>query len=174
MVNQTKWWKPKQWLLNRVLQAKVVLSRYFWPTSWILLKQLFLSPSWWPLSQSYIRPSASWAIDSEPIRAWGIIVKNRARLHGTNPNFHYSVLLRGDKTKKRFKKWNFLPLLSVLLLCFLLLSVFFVLFPICVVFLLYCRMIFLSLRGSYYAEKSLSFSAHFSIYQTVFISIYYK
>ena len=27
--------------------AKDVLSRYFfWPTSWILLKQLFLSPSW--------------------------------------------------------------------------------------------------------------------------------
>ena len=43
-------WKPKQWRLNRVLLAKVVLSRYFWPTSWILLKQLFLSPSW-PLSQ---------------------------------------------------------------------------------------------------------------------------
>ena len=60
-----------------------------------------------------------------------------------------------------------------LLICFPIafefLSVFFVLFPICVVFLLYCRMIFLSLRGSYYAEKSLSFSAHFSIYQTVFI-----
>ena len=34
----------------------------FWPTCWILLKQLFLSPSW--------------AIDSEPIRAWGIIVNN--------------------------------------------------------------------------------------------------
>ena len=40
---------------------KVVLSRHFWPTSFILLKQLFLSPSW--------------AIDSEPIRARGIIVK---------------------------------------------------------------------------------------------------
>ena len=38
-------------------------------TSWILLKQSFLSPSW-PLS---LRPSASWAIDSEPIRARGII-----------------------------------------------------------------------------------------------------
>ena len=43
-------WKPKQWRLNRVLLAKVVLSRYFWPTSWILLKQLFLLLSW-PLSQ---------------------------------------------------------------------------------------------------------------------------
>ena len=32
--------------LNRVLLAKVVLSRYFLPTSWILLKQLFLSPEW--------------------------------------------------------------------------------------------------------------------------------
>ena len=43
-------WKQKQWRLNRVLQAKVLLSRYFWPTNWILLRQLFLSPSW-PLSQ---------------------------------------------------------------------------------------------------------------------------
>ena len=42
--------RRKQWRLNRVLPAKVVLSRYFWPTSGILLKQLFLSPSW-PLSQ---------------------------------------------------------------------------------------------------------------------------
>ena len=39
-------WNPKQWRLHCVLLAKVVLSRYFWPTSWILLKQLFLSPSW--------------------------------------------------------------------------------------------------------------------------------
>ena len=54
-------WKLKQWRLNRVLLAKVFLSRrYFSPTSWILLKQLFLS--------------ASWAIDSEPIWARGIIV----------------------------------------------------------------------------------------------------
>ena len=37
-------------------------------------KQLFLLPLW-PLSQYPIRPSASWAIDSEPIRARGIIVK---------------------------------------------------------------------------------------------------
>ena len=43
-------WKPKQWQLNHVLLAKVVLSRYFWPSSWILLKKLFLSSSW-PLSQ---------------------------------------------------------------------------------------------------------------------------
>ena len=46
-------------------------------------------------------------------------------------------------------------------ICFLIafefLSVFFVLFPICVVFLLYCRMIFLSLRRSHYAEKSFFF-----------------
>ena len=39
--------------------AKVVLSWYFWPTSWILLN--------------------SWAIDSEPIWAWGIIVKDSTR-----------------------------------------------------------------------------------------------
>ena len=38
-------WKPKQWRLNRVLLAKVVLSRYFWPTSWILLKRLHFSRS---------------------------------------------------------------------------------------------------------------------------------
>ena len=43
-------------------------------SSWILLKQLFLSPSW-PLSQKPIRPSALWAIESELIRARGIIVK---------------------------------------------------------------------------------------------------
>ena len=50
--SEKRWlWKPKQWRLNRVLLAKVVLSQYFWPTSWILRKQLlFLSPSW-PLSQ---------------------------------------------------------------------------------------------------------------------------
>ena len=41
-------WKPKQWRLNRILLAKVVLSRYFWPTR---------------------------AIDSEPIQARGIIGK---------------------------------------------------------------------------------------------------
>ena len=40
---------------------------------WILLKQLFLSPSW-ALSQQPIRPSALWAIDSQPIWARGIIV----------------------------------------------------------------------------------------------------
>ena len=34
-----------------------------WPTSWILLKQLSLSPSW-PLSQLPIWPSTSWAIDN--------------------------------------------------------------------------------------------------------------
>ena len=45
---------------SRFAIAKVVLSRYFWPTSLILLKQSFLSPSW--------------AIHSEPIRARGIIV----------------------------------------------------------------------------------------------------
>ena len=66
-------WKPKKCQLNRVLLAKVVLSRYFWPTGWIWLKQLFLSPSP-PLSQYPIRPSASWVIVSEPIRARGIIV----------------------------------------------------------------------------------------------------
>ena len=33
-------WKPKQWQLNSVLLAKVVLSRYFWASSWILLKLL--------------------------------------------------------------------------------------------------------------------------------------
>ena len=52
------------------------MSPHFWPTSWILLKQLlFLSPSW-PLSQEPIRPLASWAIESEPIWARGIIVNN--------------------------------------------------------------------------------------------------
>ena len=35
------------------LLAKVVLSRYSWPTSWILLNQLSLSPSW-PLSQYWL------------------------------------------------------------------------------------------------------------------------
>ena len=35
---------------KRIKLAKVVLYRYFGPTSWILLKQLFLSPSW-PLSE---------------------------------------------------------------------------------------------------------------------------
>ena len=38
-------WKPKQRRLNHVLLSKVVLSQYFWPTSWILLKQLFPLPS---------------------------------------------------------------------------------------------------------------------------------
>ena len=61
----------KKWRLNRVLLAKVVLSRYFWPTSWILLKQLFLS--------------ASWAIDSEPIRARGIIVNYIFRKNSYTP-----------------------------------------------------------------------------------------
>ena len=46
---------------------------YFLTTSWILLRQLFLSPSW-PLSQLPILPSASWAIDTEPIQAQGIII----------------------------------------------------------------------------------------------------
>ena len=54
-------------------QPKIFYSWYFLPTSWILLKQLLLSPSW-PLSQKPIQPSASWAIDSEPIRARGIII----------------------------------------------------------------------------------------------------
>ena len=38
-----RFWKPWQWRLNRVLLAKVVLSRYFWPTSWILLKKNYYS-----------------------------------------------------------------------------------------------------------------------------------
>ena len=42
--------------------------KLFCPTSWIILKQLFLSPSW--------------AIDSEPIRARGIIVKEPIRVRG--------------------------------------------------------------------------------------------
>ena len=37
--------KTIQWLLNRVLLAKVVLSRYFLATSWILLKQIALMAS---------------------------------------------------------------------------------------------------------------------------------
>ena len=37
--------KKQQWLLNRVLLAKVVLSRYFSATSWILLKQIALMAS---------------------------------------------------------------------------------------------------------------------------------
>ena len=57
------------------------MSRHFLPTSWIVLKQLFLSPSW-PLSQYPIWPLASWAIDSEPIRAQGIIVKNVSGVSG--------------------------------------------------------------------------------------------
>ena len=53
------------------LLAKVVLSRYFGPTSWISLKkQLFLSP-----------------IDSEPIRARGIIDKDIV------VNFYFSFVL---------------------------------------------------------------------------------
>ena len=66
-------WKPKQWRLNRVLLAKVVLSRYFLPTSWILLK-----------------PSASWAIGyllNILIWSWGRVmgrmqegVKHRIRV----------------------------------------------------------------------------------------------
>ena len=92
-------WKPKQWRLNRVLLAKVFLSRYFSPTSWILLKQLFLSPSS-PLSQLPIPPSASWAIDSEPIWAQGIIVnythtevdlsKSRAQIFSRARAGHFS------------------------------------------------------------------------------------
>ena len=39
-----------------------------------------LTPSW-PLSQKPIRPSASWAIDSEPIRARGIIVNYTGNPH---------------------------------------------------------------------------------------------
>ena len=53
-------WKPKQWQLNHVLLTKVVLSQYFWPSSWILLMaSQSIKPIW---------PSASWAIDSELIR----------------------------------------------------------------------------------------------------------
>ena len=42
--------KTKTMAAECVLLPKVVLSRYFWPAGWILLKQLFLSLSW-PLSQ---------------------------------------------------------------------------------------------------------------------------
>ena len=55
--------RRKRWRLNRVLPAKVVLSRYFWPTGWILLKQLFLSPSW-PLSQWTMRPKALYFLNA--------------------------------------------------------------------------------------------------------------
>ena len=65
-------------------------SRYFLPTSWILLKQLFLSPEW-TLSQQPIRPSASWAIDSESIRARGIIVKYLPLSLVTVPEFFAKV-----------------------------------------------------------------------------------
>ena len=67
--------------------VKFFYSRYFWPTSWILLKQLFLSPSW-PLSK-LIAHSA--AIDSDPIRAWGIIVKYFAQ--PTETAFQYLYML---------------------------------------------------------------------------------
>ena len=33
-------WKPKQWRLNHLLLAKVVLPPSLWPTSWIVLKLL--------------------------------------------------------------------------------------------------------------------------------------
>ena len=60
-------WKPKQWRLNRVLLAKVVLSRYFWPTSWILLKRLFLSLGLWVK-----KAHTSWAIDPSCVFGWWI------------------------------------------------------------------------------------------------------
>ena len=74
------------------LLAKVVLSRFFLPTSWIFLKQLFLSPSW-PLSQQPIQPSASWAIALEPIQAQGIIVKHIAP-RSDKRKFGYNVLYK--------------------------------------------------------------------------------
>ena len=60
-------------------------------TSWILLKQSFLSPSW-PLS---LRPSASWAIDSEPIRARGIIVNYTTILLYYTISYYYYMVLQG-------------------------------------------------------------------------------
>ena len=66
--------------------AKVVLSRYFLPTSWILLKQFFLSPS------------PSWAIDSQPMRAQGIIIKQpptQTFLAGEDVCFEPKDCLRG-------------------------------------------------------------------------------
>ena len=57
------------------LMSSFYLRKMFSPTSWILQKQLFLSPSQ-PLNQQHIRPLASWAINSQPIRARGIIVKD--------------------------------------------------------------------------------------------------
>ena len=66
-------WKPKQWRLNRLLLAKVVLSPSLWPTSWIVLKLLI--PLTLMASESPSWPSASWAVDAEPTWARGIIVK---------------------------------------------------------------------------------------------------
>ena len=66
--------------------AKVVLSRYFLPTSWILLKQFFLSPS------------TSWAIDSQPMRAQGKIIKQpptQTFLAGEDVCFEPKDVLRG-------------------------------------------------------------------------------
>ena len=60
-------------------------------TSWILLKQSFLSPSW-PLS---LRPSASWAFDSEPIRARGIIVNYTTILLYYTISYYYYMVLQG-------------------------------------------------------------------------------
>ena len=68
------------------------MYRHFWPTSWILLKQLFLSPSW-PLSQWPIRPSPSSAIDSEPIGVRGIIVNyHKGENKKKNPGFLFFFL----------------------------------------------------------------------------------
>ena len=57
--------------------SKVVLSRYFWATSWILLKQLFLSPSW-PLRDRGIivkySPASEWIMCE--FRLFPIFVEN--------------------------------------------------------------------------------------------------
>ena len=50
-------WKPKQWRLNRVLLSKVVLSRYFWPTSWICYSPwIYYSPRTHSLWVNGLRP----------------------------------------------------------------------------------------------------------------------
>ena len=74
MVSNVQWTQSCYWvdkLKSRFYQLKLFRLDIFLPTSWILVKQLFLSPEW-PLIQ---QPLASWAIDSEPIGARGIIVK---------------------------------------------------------------------------------------------------
>ena len=60
---KTSFLKFKITSANSYFYDKINKDNFLWPTIWILLKQLYLSPSWSP-SQLSIRPSASCAIDS--------------------------------------------------------------------------------------------------------------